>query len=65
MAAEDYFDPYDEPDEAEAQEVRCQFCGERGLQWHTTSWGPRLYDEEGECHECPPSDSDEFNVEPD
>lgn len=72
MAAEDYFDPYGEPDEDEGS-ITCKYCGAQDLHWEegfTTSRGLRwvLIEENDSIHCCthgpqPAASADEFPIE--
>ena len=68
MAAEDYFDffGFDDEDGFVVRSVTCTLCGETELEWDWEyRYGERCYflvDADGERHECPASDEDEFEV---
>lgn len=69
MAAEDWFDYYDDPDEDRDEPVTCRYCSQAGLRWHLLADGWRLIDGgTNRMHTCPeywaakqpPATADEF-----
>ena len=69
MAAEDYFDPYDEPpDDDDARPVTCKRCGRGNLFWEQyqdeqRNWRWRLIDKNEEPHTCGQASPAEFPIE--
>lgn len=51
MATEDYFDTYDY-DEEQGDDVTCNRCGKKHLDWHDTGTRWRLLEANGKFHVC-------------
>jgi hypothetical protein len=46
------FDPYGDECDYEEHNVKCKYCGRTGLEWVELTQGWRLFDADGDMHQC-------------